>query len=189
MRVPNHSIYLFNYQTIMKTIKYFLLSTLFIVLAQVGFAQEKTEKIKVSGECGMCKNKIEKAAKSGGATYALWDVAAKELTVKYSTTSSNTAKIQQSVAAAGYDTEKVKATNEAYEKLHACCKYERTAASAATESCCNADGTCKNADQGCCKDGKCTKATAAGKEATCTQEAQAEHAAKGDGKAACCKKG
>jgi hypothetical protein len=173
----------------MKTIKFFLLSTLFIVLAQVGFAQEKTEKIKVSGECGMCKSKIEKAAKSAGATYALWDVEAKVLTVKYNSTSSNAAKIQEGVAAAGYDTEKVKATEEAYNKLHSCCKYERTAAPAATESCCNADGTCKNADQGCCKDGKCSKATAGAKGATCTMEDAAAHAAKGEGKAACWKKG
>src|SRR5215204_2376365 len=187
MRVFIHFIYLFNYSTIMKTIKFFLLSALFIILAQAGFAQEKTEKIKVSGECGMCKGKIEKAAKGAGATYALWDVDAKELTVKYNSSSSNSAKIQQSVAAAGYDTEKVKAADEAYNKLHSCCKYERTAAPA--ESCCNADGTCKNADQGCCKDGKCAKATAADKGA-CSQEDHAAHAAKGDGKAAaCCKKG
>lgn len=171
----------------MKTFKFFLFSTLFIVLAQAGFAQEKTEKIKVSGECGMCKSKIEKAAKSAGASYALWDVNAKELTVKYNSTSSNSAKIQQSVAAVGYDTEKVKATDEAYNKLHACCKYERTAASATTESCCNADGTCKHADQACCKDGKCTKDMACCKDGVCADHAA--HAAKGDGTAACCKKG
>ena len=173
----------------MKTFKFFLLSTLFIVLAQAGFAQEKTEKIKVSGECGMCKSKIEKAAKSAGATYALWDVNAKELTVKYNSTSANSAKIQQSVAAAGYDTEKVKATDEAYNKLHSCCQYERTAAPAVTESCCTADGTCKHADQACCKDGKCNKDMACCKDGVCAKEDHAAHAAKGDGKAACCKKG
>lgn len=173
----------------MKTFKFFLLSTLFIVFAHTGFAQEMTEKIKVSGECGMCKSKIEKAAKSAGATYALWDVKAKELTVKYNSTSSNSAKIQQSVAAVGYDTEKVKATDEAYNKLHSCCKYERTAAPAAADSCCNADGTCKHADQACCKDGKCNKDMACCKDGVCAKEDHAAHAAKGDGKAACCKKG
>jgi periplasmic mercuric ion binding protein len=173
----------------MKTFKFFLLSSLFIVLAQAGFAQEKTEKIKVSGECGMCKSKIEKAAKSAGATYALWDVNAKELTIKYNATSSNAAKIQQSVAAAGYDTEKVKATDEAYNKLHACCKYDRTAAPAAAESCCNADGTCKNTDKACCKDGQCTKDMACCKEGEGAKVDSAAHAAKAEGKAACCKKG
>jgi hypothetical protein len=173
----------------MRTFKLFLLSSLFMVLAQSGFAQETSEKIKVSGNCGMCKGKIEKAAKAAGATYALWDTETKELTVKYNSTSANSAKIQQSVAAAGYDTEKVKATNEAYNKLHGCCQYERTAAPA-TADCCQPDGTCKNADQGCCEDGKCTKsAKGTGSQmSSCSKEGHAAHAAKGEG-AACCKKG
>ena len=173
----------------MKSFKLFLLSSLFIVIAHAGFAQTSTEKYKVAGECGMCKSKIEKAAKSAGATYAMWNVESKELTVKYNSTSSNAAKIQQAVAAVGYDTEKVKATDEAYNKLHSCCKYERTAApEKAVADCCNADGTCKNADKGCCVDGKCTKSAGASKEGTvCTAEGSSAHAAKGDAKA-CCKK-
>lgn len=170
----------------MKTLKLLLLSSLCMVLAQAGFAQEKTEKIKVSGECGMCKGKIEKAAKAAGATYAVWSVDAKELTVKYNSTSSNSAKIQESVAAAGYDTEKVKATDEAYNKLDGCCQYERTAAPA-KEDCCQPDGTCKMADTGCCKDGKCTKSgkSVTNKGVSCNMDSQAAH----EGKAACCKKG
>lgn len=177
----------------MKTFKLFLLSSLFMVIAHSSFAQDASEKIKVSGNCGMCKGKIEKAAKAAGATYAVWDVDAKELTVKYNSTSSNSAKIQQSVAAAGYDTEKVKAADEAYNKLHGCCQYERTAAPA-TADCCQPDGTCKNADQGCCKDGKCSKSGKAvsGTAHSCTKDAgtcsKEGHAAKADGKA-CCKKG
>lgn len=169
----------------MKTFKLFLLSSLLMLLAQAGFAQEKTETIKVAGECGMCKGKIEKAAKKAGATYALWDVDAKVLTVKYDEAASNSEKIQQSIAAAGYDTEKVRATDEAYNKLDGCCQYERTAASAKAD-CCQPDGTCKNADSGCCKDGKCTKSGKAvsGKASSCNMEGQA---GKADGKA-CCKK-
>src|SRR5215204_5162471 len=126
----------------MKTLRSFFLSFLFIAIATVASAQTKTEKITVSGECGMCKTKIEKAAKDAGASYAAWDMDAKLLTVKYKSTSSNTAKIEKAVAAVGYDTKHVKATEEAYNGLHSCCKYERTASTDAAHTCCD-DAKCK----------------------------------------------
>jgi len=149
----------------MKTLKSFFFSFLFIAIASVASAQTKTEKIAVSGECGMCKSKIEKAAKAAGASYAAWDVDSKVLTVKYKSTSTNTAKIENSVAAVGYDTKNVKATDESYNKLHSCCKYERTAstdADHADHACCD-DAKCKEAD--CMKDGKCSKDMSCCKEA------------------------
>lgn len=170
----------------MKTFKLSLLSILFIVIAQAGFAQVITEKFPVSGECGMCKNKIESAAKNAGASYALWDEASKELTVKYNSTSSNTAKIQQGIATTGYDTPKFKATDEAYEKLHACCKYERAAK---TESCCDGVSCSKEDCKTCCKDGKCTMGADCCKDGKCGKESHSEHSAKAGATAACCKKG
>ncbi len=154
----------------MKTFKLFLFSFLFILIAQSGFAQSsKKETFQVSGECGMCKKKIETAAKNAGATYAVWNVDSKKLTVKYNSTSSNTAKIQQAVADAGYDTKDVKASEEAYNKLHDCCKYERTAT--ASTNCCSG-GTCSKEDKSCCADGDCSTA------ATCCKEESKD----------CCKK-
>ena len=108
--------------------KSLLLSFVFISLASFGFAQTKTETLKVSGECGSCKKKIESAAKKAGATYALWDVDSKELTIKYNSTSSNTAKIEKAIAAVGYDTPDFKATDDAYQKLDKCCQYDRSVA-------------------------------------------------------------
>ena len=110
----------------MKSQKLFLLAFVFIAIAQVSMAQTKTDKINVAGECGSCKKKIEKAAKSGGATYALWNEDSKILIVKYNASSSNKAKIQQAIANVGYDTEDIKATDEAYKKLDKCCQYDRT---------------------------------------------------------------
>jgi periplasmic mercuric ion binding protein len=105
-----------------------LILSLFLTLAvSFGFAQAKSETLKVSGECGSCKKKIEAAAKKAGATYAVWNVDSKELTIKYNNTSTNSAKIQKAVADAGYDTPDYKATDEAYNKLDGCCQYERTA--------------------------------------------------------------
>lgn len=151
----------------MKTFKSFLLSFLLISFSTIAFAQTKSEKIKVNGECGMCKSKIEKAAKSAGASYALWDVDNKVLTVKYDSKTSNTAKIEQAVAGVGYDTQNVKATDESYNNLHGCCKYERAQATtdAASHSCCD-HGKCKEAS--CMKDGKCAKDMSCCKEAGCS---------------------
>lgn len=101
-------------------------SFIFITIASIGFAQSKSETLKVSGECGSCKKKIESAAKKAGATYAVWNVDSKELTVKYNSSSTNSAKIQKAIADVGYDTPDFKATDEAYNKLDGCCQYERT---------------------------------------------------------------
>ncbi|WP_315822201.1 hypothetical protein [Paraflavitalea speifideaquila] len=73
---------------------------------------------------------IEKAAKDSGATTASWNTDSKMLTVSYNTTKTSTQKIQQAVAAAGYDTRDLTADNAAYDKLHECCKYDRKAVAA-----------------------------------------------------------
>jgi mercuric ion binding protein len=114
----------------MRTIKILLLSFLLLTVSTLVFAQAKTEKIPVSGECGTCKKKIETAAKKAGATFASWDVDTKELTVKYEANVTNAVKIEQGIAAAGYDTRDVKASDKAYGALDACCQYERPAAPA-----------------------------------------------------------
>ena len=88
----------------MKTLKIVSLLSLFMSFAAVSIAQTKTESIPVSGNCNMCKSNIEKAAKKAGATTASWNKDSKVLTIKYNSSTTNTAKIQQSVADAGYDT-------------------------------------------------------------------------------------
>jgi copper chaperone CopZ len=128
------------YNTKYADMKSLILSLVFISIASFGFAQTKSETLKVSGECSSCKKKIESAAKKAGATYAVWDVDSKELTIKYNSTSTNNAKIQKAIAAVGYDTPDFKATEEAYNKLDKCCQYDRD--TAATEN--KSDSTSKN---------------------------------------------
>lgn len=154
----------------MKTLKIFSLLAVLMAASQFSFAQNtKTETIPVSGNCGMCKSNIEKAAKKAGASDAAWNAATQTLTVSYNSSSSSAAKIQQGIAAAGYDTRDFKATDEAYNKLHGCCKYERNAAAKA--SCCDGDKCAK--EENCCvagkcemKDGKCVH-MATGKDMSC----------------------
>jgi hypothetical protein len=64
-----------------------------------------------------------------GIRKAAWDVNSKMLHVQYVRNEFITGeyKIQQLVAAAGHDTHKVAATNEKYNELPACCRYERGA--------------------------------------------------------------
>lgn len=114
----------------MKTLRIIPFIAIMIALSQYGFAQNQaTDSMKVSGECGMCKKKIEKAAKDAGATYAVWNTDTKILNVKYNSEATTSAKIQQKIADAGYDTPKFKATDEAYNKLEQCCQYERESTS------------------------------------------------------------
>lgn len=156
----------------MKALKIFSTVLLCCSLATVSLAQKsKTETFRVSGNCGMCEAKIEKAAKSAGANYADWNKDTKILTVKYNSSSSNLAKIQKSIADAGYDNVGVKSTSEAYDKLHACCKYDRTESNAAKAG---------SEKMDCCKDGKCTKEGHDGKD--CCKNMGAE-------KMDCCKDG
>ncbi len=88
--------------------------------------EKKTEAVKVYGNCGMCKTRIEKAAKSeDGVSKAKWDQKKKELTVTFDPSVTNLEDIEKEVAGVGHDTENVRAEDEVYNKLHSCCKYER----------------------------------------------------------------
>jgi len=172
----------------MKSIKIFTFSILFMGIAQLSFAQAVKETIKVSGNCGMCKDKIEKAAKSAGASYAAWDSDTKVLTVEYAHTSSNNAKIQKAVAASGYDTKDVKASDEAYNNLHGCCKYDRETSKSATDitkACCAEKDCCKDGKCADCKDGKCTDCCTDGK---CTNCKEGTCSMEGHNGKDCCKK-
>lgn len=81
---------------------------------------------KVAGNCGMCEKIIEKAAKINGVTSADWNMNSKILSITYSSKKTSADAILKKVAYAGYDNEKYLAPDEAYSKLHECCKYERT---------------------------------------------------------------
>ena len=84
------------------------------------------ENFQVSGNCDMCKTKIETAAKSvEGIKTARWNVITRKMKVKFNPAITNIEKIQQVIANIGYDTERFKANDEVYNNLHHCCKYER----------------------------------------------------------------
>ncbi len=108
----------------MKTKVLSIFIVLFLVGTVVSFAASKTEKIKVSGNCGMCETRIEKAAKEvSGVSSADWDKKSKELKVSYDPAKTDKTKIEKAVAAVGHDTETQKADDAVYNALPGCCKY------------------------------------------------------------------
>ncbi|OFY64434.1 MAG: hypothetical protein A3H98_09675 [Bacteroidetes bacterium RIFCSPLOWO2_02_FULL_36_8] len=85
----------------------------------------KTITFKVFGNCDMCKSRIEKSLKINGVTEAEWDKKSKIMTVKFDSSAISESKIHECISAVGHDTEKQKAPDKVYNKLHKCCKYDR----------------------------------------------------------------
>ena len=99
---------------------------LFMFGALAVVAANKTESFKVLGNCEMCKARIEKAAKSvDGVSAAEWNVETKMLALTFDDSKTDAHKVQEAIAKVGHDTEMHKATDEAYNKIAGCCKYER----------------------------------------------------------------
>ena len=111
----------------MKTMKLIIALCFAIGMSTTSFAQtnSKTKTITVKGQCGMCKTRIEKAAKIEGVSQAIWNDQTDKLTVTYNPTKVKLIDIEKSIAAVGHDTEGVKADDKAYSNLPGCCKYDR----------------------------------------------------------------
>ncbi len=103
-----------------------IVGLLFIGMTSLFAEGGKVEKITVYGKCGMCKTRIEKAAKSvEGVAKASWDATENVLTVKYDAGTTTVLEIEQAIAKIGHDTKNVKADDKVYDNLHGCCKYDR----------------------------------------------------------------
>ncbi|MBP0903131.1 heavy-metal-associated domain-containing protein [Mariniflexile gromovii] len=97
-----------------------------LLIGMLTFAQNKNEKafLEVDGVCMMCKSRIEKACfGTKGVKSAIWDVKTHELKLIYDARKTDLKTIQKSVAAVGHDSKGLKATDEAYNSVHPCCKY------------------------------------------------------------------
>lgn len=117
----------FQNPIIMKSLRFSLVALL-AFLGSAAFAQSKTDSIKVAGNCGMCKKRIEAAVKVDGVSTAAWDAKTKMLTINYDASKIKLEDVERKVADVGHDTPKFKATEAVYSKLPGCCKYDRDAA-------------------------------------------------------------
>jgi copper chaperone CopZ len=107
----------------MKKISFFLIS--FIFLIKSTDAQVVESSFPVSGNCDMCKKRIETALDVKGIRAASWNVETGILTVKFQPSKISEEQIMQHIADVGHDTPRIKASDKAYENLHSCCKYSR----------------------------------------------------------------
>src|SRR5690606_213814 len=106
----------------MKTILITLM-TLFTIAADGQSATVKTETFAVKGNCDDCKDRIENAADIKGVKIVKWDPDTKVATATYDSGKTTVEKIQQAIAASGYDAGNFKGNDKAYKKLPKCCKY------------------------------------------------------------------
>ena len=97
-----------------------------MLIGTMSFSQNKNAKVsmEVDGVCGMCKARIEKAClNTKGVKFADWSIETHELKLIFDERKTNSEIIKNQILAAGHDVEAVKATDEAYATVHACCKY------------------------------------------------------------------
>ena len=112
----------------MKNLLYLLVFTLFAFSAQAQTKPNKNAKheFHVQGNCEMCKKRIEKAALSvSGVKSADWHLDCGTLHLILNEKKTVVDSVRAQVARVGHDTDSLKATKEAYDKLHSCCQYTR----------------------------------------------------------------
>lgn len=108
-----------------------LLGLLLLFVALSTQAQDKKNKnakytIEVNGNCEQCQKRIQKAAYSvSGVKSAVWSIETHRLNLILNEEKTSALDVKKAVAKVGHDAGEVKATNEAYENLHSCCKYDR----------------------------------------------------------------
>lgn len=97
-----------------------------LLIVTTTFAQNKNAKasMEVDGVCGMCKARIEKAClNTKGVKFAQWSIDTHELKLIYDDRKTDLKTIEKQVLDVGHDVKDIKATDEAYAKVHPCCKY------------------------------------------------------------------
>ena len=95
-----------------------------VLVTTVTFSQNKNAKasMEVDGVCGMCKERIEKAAiRTKGVKSAVWNVDTHELKLIYDARKTNLDSIRKKITAVGHDTKGIKAkefVKQEIEKLY-----------------------------------------------------------------------
>lgn len=91
-------------------------------------AQNKNAKhnLTVKGNCGMCKDRIEKAAYGvNGVKVADWNEETQNLSIILNEKKNTVEVVEDAIVAVGHDTNAKKADDKVYTALAACCLYDR----------------------------------------------------------------
>lgn len=103
-----------------------ILVILVSLVTLTAFSQKKSavHKFEVNGVCEMCKERIEETClATKGVKYATWNVETKQLKVIINEKKTSALTVKENLAKIGHDSKEVKASDEAYNNLHECCKY------------------------------------------------------------------
>jgi copper chaperone CopZ len=111
----------------MKSLLYVLALILSTTTLNAQIKNKKTVTVSINGNCGMCKSTIQKAGTLKNKFTTVWNMETKMATITFDGKAIALDSIMQKIAAVGYDNEKFIAPDVVYNKLHGCCKYDRTA--------------------------------------------------------------
>ena len=97
-----------------------------MLLGTLTYAQSNkpvTVNLTVEGTCEMCKERIERTVDVKGVKYFEYTLASHNVEITYVPSKITEEQIHKSLNAVGHDTNKSKASEEQYNKIHGCCKY------------------------------------------------------------------
>ena len=83
-----------------------------------------TSTVSVKGNCGECKERIENAVDIKGVKTSSWSEKTKVLTITFDSKKVSLEQIEQAIANAGHEVDKMAANEKAYNALPSCCKYK-----------------------------------------------------------------
>ena len=111
----------------MKSLEYMMIVSI-VLSTMAGNAQiknQRTETVKIYGNCGMCESIIEKAGNLKNLTNVDWDKETKMATISYDSLKTSKEEILKHIALVGYDSDIFLAPDDTYSSLPGCCQYER----------------------------------------------------------------
>lgn len=111
----------------MKSLQYIMVA-ITVLLSIPTYAQTKNtkiEEVKISGNCGMCKETIENAGSIKKTAKVDWNKDTKMATISYDSLKTTKDEILKRIALAGYDNEEFLAPDDTYAQLAECCQYDR----------------------------------------------------------------
>ena len=100
-------------------------SSLVLLISCNTIKHARNEQVHIYGNCGMCKETIEKAGNKKNEAKVDWNKDTKMADLTYDTTKTNQNDILKRIAKAGYDSENFLAPNDVYNSLPECCHYNR----------------------------------------------------------------
>ena len=111
----------------MKSLKYLMIALLLlsITLCNAQSKNQKTESVKIYGNCEMCESTIEKTGNMKNQSNVDWNKETKIATISYDSLKTSKEEILKRIAFVGYDSDTFLSPDDTYSNLPSCCQYER----------------------------------------------------------------